>query len=408
MAEPAHARRPPLGLYPGRDQPRLYDVMVRIFDVKHYSRRTKKSYLYWVGRYLRFHDGKHPRELAEPDLNAFLSHLATDRNVAAATQDQALAAILFLYKHALDAPLGRVEDIVRSKKPKRLPEVLTRQAVAHILHELAGVPRLVCMLQYGSGLRIEEALSLRVKDLDFGRCEIVVRDGKGGKDRVTTFPEAVHEELKAHLRRVRLQHMRDLGRGLGRVPMPTALARKYPNADREWAWQWVFPARRHFTDRKTGVRHRWHLHESVVAKALRAAVRRVGITKRVTTHTFRHSFATHLLEDGQDIRTVQELCGHNDVRTTMIYLHVLNRGGLGVLSPLDRLGGSVTDGRTYADREGHIRRREWDRRTYEDREGRVTRRGPERERPLRPGGQGNGGPREGAGDELEPPSESIE
>lgn len=358
MDASATPRRPALGLFPGRASPRLYGKIVEVLRTGHYSPRTEKSYVHWIGRYLRFHEGKHPRELAEEDVNRFLSDLATTKNVAAATQNQALAAVLFLYRHVLDQPLGRVEGIVRAKRPKRVPVVLTRDEVGELLSELSGTSRLVCMLMYGSGLRVSEAVSLRVKDLDFGRGEIRVRDAKGGRDRVTMLPDAVHEPLKEHLRRVRLQHERDLERGLGRVPLPGALARKYPNADREWPWQWVFPARSHFVDGGTGVRHRWHLHPSVVRKALTAAGRRTGIAKPVKPHAFRHSFATHLLEDGYDIRTVQELLGHRSVKTTMIYTHVLNRGGHGVLSPLDRIAGQPgADRRTYADREGFIRRR---------------------------------------------------
>lgn len=349
-------RPAPLGLFPGRDTPRLYDHLVRVIRARHYSPRTEKSYVRWIAKYLNFHDGRHPSELAEEEVNLFLSDLAVTHNVAAATQNQALAAVLFLYKRVLERPLGRIEVIVRARKPKRVPVVLTREEVGELLSALDGVPQLVCMLLYGSGMRLSEGLSLRVKDLDFGRREIAVRDPKGGRDRVTMLPDVLHEPLEAHLRQVRKQHLRDLERGLGRAPLPGALVRKYPNADREWGWQRVFPARSHYTDRRTGVRHRHHLHESKIAKALKVAAVRTRIAKRITSHVFRHSFATHLLEDGYDIRTVQELLGHRSVQTTMIYTHVLNRGGRGVHSPLDRIGRAPTPGpvRSYPDREGLI------------------------------------------------------
>lgn len=345
----------------------MYDRIVQVLRARHYSRRTEKSYVHWVGRYLKFHKGRHPRELAEEDVNQFLSHLATARNVAAATQNQALAAILFLYRNVLEQPLGRVEGIVRDQRPKHVPVVLTPSEVNELLLALTGQPQLICMLLYGSGLRLSEALSLRVKDLDFERDELIVRDAKGQRDRVTMLPVAVHRPLRAQMVGVREQHELDLARGLGRVPLPGSLARKYANADRDWAWQRVFPARSHYVDRRTGVHHRHHLHESVISKALSRAVRRTGIAKRVTSHAFRHSFATHLLEDGYDIRTVQELLGHRSVKTTMIYTHVLNRGGHGVLSPLDRIKHDVgVDRRAYADREGLVRRNPSRRYTSDD------------------------------------------
>lgn len=326
-----------MSLFEGRERPRLYDHAVRIFRARHYSPRTQKAYLHWIGRFLQFHTGRHPRRLCEDEVNVFLSHLAVHEKVAASTQNQALAAILFLYKHVLEQPLDHVDGVVRATRPKRLPLALTRGEVGRVLAELEGVPRLVCMTLYGAGLRLTEGLSLRVKDLDLGRGEILVRDGKGAKDRVTMLPTAISRPLAEHLRTVRRQHSADLERGLGRAPLPFALRRKYRTADRQWGWQWVFPATSHYRDRETGIEHRHHLHQSVVQKAVRRAARAAGIAKHVTTHTFRHSFATHLLEDGYDIRTVQELLGHADVRTTMIYTHVLNRGGLGVRSPLDGL-----------------------------------------------------------------------
>jgi integron integrase len=328
----------------------LYDEVVRVLRAKHYSVRTIDAYLGWIGRFVRFHEGRHPRELGVQEVNEFVSYLATHGRVAASTQNQALAAVLFLHKEVFGQPLGRIEGIVRARKPKRLPVVLTRAETASILSSLLGIPRLVCMLQYGSGLRLLEALQLRVKDLDFGRGELLVRDPKGKRDRVTMLPVALHEHLSEHLGFVFEQHRSDLARGLGRVPLPGALKRKYSGADRDWPWQWVFPATSHYVDESSGVRHRHHLHESVVQKAVRQAALRVGIGKRVTTHSFRHSFATHLLEDGYDIRTVQELLGHRSVKTTMIYTHVLNRGGRGVVSPLDRT--EATD--SYEAREGFL------------------------------------------------------
>lgn len=344
----------PLGLRPGMTSPRLYDRAVSVLRTKHYSPRTAESYLGWIRRFIEFHGGRHPLELGVDEVNAFVSHLATARNVAASTQNLALAAVLFLYKDVLDSPLGRIEGIVRAQKAKTLPVVLTRNEVAAILERLSGVPRLVAMLQYGSGVRLTEALTIRIKDLDFDRGELTVRRGKGGNDRMTMLPRSLEEPLREHLIVVRAQHQADLALGLGRVPMPDALERKYPNADREWSWQWVFPATSHYTDRVTRVRYRHHLHQSVVQKAVHAAVKAAGISKRAVPHTFRHSFATHLLEDGYDIRTVQELLGHVSVKTTMIYTHVLNRGGRGVMSPLDRV--SAPGGReSYADRERFLK-----------------------------------------------------
>ncbi|MBI3695385.1 MAG: integron integrase, partial [Acidobacteria bacterium] len=325
--------RSPLGLFPAQPTPRLYDRVVEVLRTRHYSRRTEEAYIHWIRRFILFCARAHPRELGEGDVNRFLTDLAVKENVAASTQNQALAALLFLYERVLERPLDRIEGVVRARKPKRLPVVLTRDEVAALLDRLDGVPRLVCRLLYGSGLRLLEALQLRVKDIDFGPGEITVRDGKGQKDRVTMLPGVLQEPLRDHLRGVRGQHEADVERGLGRAPLPDALVRKYPNADQEWGWQWVFPASSHYIDRRTGLQHRYHLHESVIQRAVHEAVRRAGLAKPAASHTFRHSFATHLLEDGYDIRTVQELLGHKDVKTTMVYTHVLNRGGLGVHSP---------------------------------------------------------------------------
>lgn len=317
--------------------PRLYETVVSVMRARHYSPRTIKAYTHWIGRYVRFHAPTHPRFLRESAANEFLTHLAVDGHVAASTQNQALSAILFLYERVFDQPLDRIEGVVRARRPKRIPVVLTPDEIRATFNQIEGTPLLVCRLLYGTGARVSEGLSIRVKDLDFGRRELTVRDGKGRNDRVAPLPERLLEPLRDQLRTVRGQHRRDLGAGLGVVPMPDALASKYPNAGREWPWQWVFPAASHFVDRQTGRRHRWHLHESVVQKVFRRAVVAAGITKHATVHTLRHSFATHLLEAGYDIRTVQELLGHRDVRTTQIYTHVLNRGGLGVRSPLDSL-----------------------------------------------------------------------
>jgi integron integrase len=304
---------------------------------QHYSLRTEQAYVAWIKRFIFFHGVRHPAEMGEQEIRQFLSDLAVNEKVSASTQNQALNALLFLYQHVLNQPIGWVGDVVRAKRPKRLPVVLTRQEVRAILAQLEGAPLLVCTLLYGAGLRLSEALRTRVKDVDFVRNEVVVRDGKGEKDRVTMLPAAVKEPLLQHLEQVRRVHQADLKAGLGRAHLPYALARKYVNADREWGWQYIFPASSHFVDRQTGIRHRYHLHESVVQKAVKQAVRRAGLTKPASCHTFRHSFATHLLEDGYDIRTVQELLGHKDVSTTMIYTHVLNRGGRGVRSPVDSL-----------------------------------------------------------------------
>jgi integron integrase len=319
----------------GRD--RLIPAVRRLMRARHLSRLTEEVYVRWIVRYVRFHGLRHPRALGETEMREFLSHLAADENVSASTQSQALAALLFLYVDVLRDPVPWIADVVRARRPHRLPVVMTRSEVRAVLGSLKGSSRLVALLLYGSGLRVMEALQLRVKDVDLGMNQITVRGGKGDRDRVTMLPAAARSQLEAQLTRVSRLHQRDLAAGAGRAILPHSLARKYPNAGSELAWQWVFPARRLAFDPKTRERYRHHLHETVVQRAMREVVRAVKMTKRATCHTFRHSFATHLLEDGHDIRTVQELLGHRNVATTMIYTHVLNRGGLGVKSPVDRL-----------------------------------------------------------------------
>ncbi|MCA1839601.1 MAG: integron integrase [Actinomycetota bacterium] len=302
---------------------------------RHYSPKTVKVYKHWIGRFLDANQVAHPRFLSEAAVNAFLTDLATKKSVAASTQNQALSALLFFYDHVMGKPLDRLDGVIRARRSKREPVVLAKEEVAALFKELEGEPKLVCMLLYGSGLRLEEGLSLRVKDVDMIRREIVVRQSKGRKDRVTMLADSVIPSLKQHLVAVRRIHDADLAMGLGRVPMPNALARKYQGVDSQWAWQWIFPATSHYLDKQTRVKHRYHLHPSVIQKAVRAAALRADIPKHVTPHTLRHSFATHVLGNGYDIRTVQDLLGHEDVRTTQVYTHVLNRGGFGVISPLD-------------------------------------------------------------------------
>jgi len=304
---------------------------------RHYSRRTEEAYIAWIRRYILFHRKRHPAEMGAAEMTQFLTALAVRRKVAAATQNQALSALLFLYRDVLGQEVPWLDGIVHAKRPRRLPVVLTRGEVRAVLGQLNGVPRLMGLLLYGAGLRVLECARLRVKDIDFASNQIVIRAGKGAKDRVTMLPAAVKADLAQHLEVVRRQHEQDLRHGAGWVELPGALVRKYPNAGREWGWQWVFPATRVYVDRVTGQRRRHHLHETVLQRAVRDAVRRAGIAKHATCHTFRHSFATHLLDDGHDIRTVQELLGHRDVSTTMIYTHVLNRGPGAVRSPADRL-----------------------------------------------------------------------
>ena len=317
-------------------KPKLLDQVRQQIRVRNYSIRTETAYAEWVKRYIRFHQYRHPLEMGAAEIEAFLTHLAVKRNVAGATQNQALAALLFLYKEVLKVELPWLDGIVRAKKPKHLPVVLTRDEVTRVLAQLSGVKWMVATLLYGSGLRLLEALRLRVKDVEFSRGEIVVRDGKGQKDRVTMLPRTLVAPLQEHLQKVADLHQQDLAEGFGRANLPFALARKYPNAAADWAWQFVFPSGNRSVDPRSKGIFRHHVHEKTIQRAMRDAVRGAGVLKPATPHTLRHSFATHLLEGGQDIRTVQELLGHADVQTTMVYTHVLNRGGLGVLSPLDR------------------------------------------------------------------------
>ena len=309
-------------------------LVERALAARHYSVRTRKSYHGWIARFVRYHR-RDPRVCGVAEIRQFLDMLITKRRASPSTHQQALCAIVFLYRHALHLDLPWLENLERPARTPRLPIVLTREEVRLVIEHLQGTPRLMAKLLYGAGLRVSECAALRVKDVDFAAGHIVVRQGKGRNDRITLLPRSISPELQQHLERIRRQHAFDLRNGAGYVDLPGALRLKYPSAPREWAWQWVFPATRHYIHAATGERRRHHLHETVLQRAFRTAVRAVGITKPATCHTLRHSFATHLLEAGYDIRTIQELLGHRDVATTMIYTHVLNRGPLGVRSPLD-------------------------------------------------------------------------
>ena len=317
---------------------RLLDQVRQVIITKHYSPKTEKAYTSWIRRFVIFHQKRHPKELGAPEVSAFLTHLANERKVSASTQNQALSALIFLYREVLGRELPWLEDMVRAKRPGRLPTVLTVEETKALLMCMRGVTWLVASLMYGSGLRLMEAVKMRVQDVDLAKQEITVRRGKGQKDRRTMMPSLVRQPLVAHLERAKQMHLEDLDQGAGYVAMPRALARKYPGSSRQWRWQWVFPATRIYRDRETGERRRHHLHESSVQRAVKDAAREAGLVKRATCHTLRHSFATHLLEAGYDIRTIQELLGHRDLATTMIYTHVLNKvGGRGVRSPLDEM-----------------------------------------------------------------------
>lgn len=317
--------------------PRLMDQLRDALRSRHYSRRTEQAYTLWVRRFIYFHETQHPAALGEREINAFLTHLAVVDKVSASTQTQALSALLFLYRNVIGRDVGSLGDLVRAHRPRRLPVVMTREEVRAVLDEMQGDQRLMASLMYGTGMRLMECLRLRVQDIDFSRNEIMVRDGKGSKDRVTMLPRSLKPELKMQFQRAKVVHQKDLAEGWGRVPLPGALERKYPNASAEWRWQWVFPQERRWKDTRLRIEGRHHVHETVLQRAVKTAVARAGVTKHVGCHTFRHSFATHLLDSGYDIRTIQELLGHKDLSTTMIYTHVLNSGGQGVRSPLDRL-----------------------------------------------------------------------
>jgi integron integrase len=319
-------------------RPRLLDRVRDAILRRHYSYRTEQAYVHWIKRFIYFSGKRHPAEMGAPEVTEFLNHLARDRDVAAATQNQALSALLFLYREVLGTPLPWLDALERARRPARLPTVLTRAEVQRILFQLTGARWVMASLLYGAGLRLRECLNLRVKDVDFDYRQILVRDGKGAKDRVTMLPEQVMDPLRRQLEYAKELHERDIASGHGDVELPDALARKYPRAPYDWAWKFVFPSHKLSTCPRTGVLRRHHVYEDYLIRAVKQATRNAGIAKHVSCHTLRHSFATHLLESGYDIRTVQELLGHSSVETTMIYTHVMNKGGRGVTSPLDGLG----------------------------------------------------------------------
>ena len=320
---------------PSQNAPKLLDLLRDRLRLKHYSIRTETQYVQWVRRFILFHGKRHPQEMGAKEVEAFLTHLAVEGRVAAATQNQALSALLFLYRELLHINLPWLDEVVRAKRPARLPVVLTREEVQSVLGRTEGTYGLMLRLLYGTGMRLMECVRLRVKDVDFSRAEIIVRDGKGAKDRVTMLPQRIAAELQAHLQRRRHLYEDDLAKGMASVYLPNALDRKYANAENEWGWQYVFVAKSYSIDPRSGSERRHHIDEKLVQRAMKRAVQEAGISKPATPHTLRHSFATHLLQGGYDIRTVQELLGHADVATTMIYTHVLNKGGRGVVSPLD-------------------------------------------------------------------------
>lgn len=319
------------------NKPKLLTQLSQAMRSRHYSRKTESTYIHWIKRFIFFHHVRHPKDMAEPEINAYLTHLAVKEHVSSSTQNQALCAIIFLYKYVLNRKIGDIGEVIRAKQSRYIPVVMTKDEVKAVVGNLTGDKKLMISLMYGTGLRLMECLRLRVQDIDFGRNEITVRDGKGAKDRITMLPESLKEPLRQHLVKTKSVHESDIKDGWGYVLMPYALDRKYPNAPRDWRWQWVFPQEKRWKNTKTGEQGRHHVHETLLQKAVKEAVMKSGIAKRIGCHTFRHSFATHLLENGYDIRTIQELLGHKDISTTMIYTHVLSKGGHGVRSPFDSL-----------------------------------------------------------------------
>jgi len=316
-------------------KPRLLDQVQRALRVRHYSLRTEESYTQWVKRFILFHNKRHPLEMGKPEVEAFLSYLATDKNVAASTQNQALSAILFLYKQVLNIEIDWIDNVIRAKRPKYLPTVLSSSEVKLLINEMVGTHQLLAKILYGSGLRLMEVLRLRVQDINVEYKQILVRSGKGNKDRVTVLPENIIEPLLLQIEKARQLHLKDLNEGFGNVYLPFALNRKYPNAAKEWIWQYVFPSSKKSVDPRSNIIRRHHLYERGFSRAIKKAALSSGLTKRISSHTFRHCFATHMLENGYDIRTVQELLGHKDVKTTQIYTHVMKKGASGVKSPLE-------------------------------------------------------------------------
>jgi len=318
---------------------KLIDEVRDVMRLKHYSIHTERTYIDWIRRYIKYHRMTNRNDLndGEHKIEQFLTHLAVDRDIAPSTQNQAMNALVFLYKKVLKTPLDKEINAVRAKKKVTVPVVMTREEVRQVIKFMEGTPQLIVKLLYGSGLRVMEAVRLRVKDIDYKMKQLIVRSGKGGKDRITTFPELIIPLLENHLGKVGIIHQQDLSQGLGEVYLPYALARKYKNAGKEWGWQYIFPSRRISTDPRSKIVRRHHVDPSVVNKAIKIAARKLGFNKQISAHTFRHSFATHLLERGTDIRTIRALMGHKDVSTTMMYTHVLQQGGHGVLSPLDDL-----------------------------------------------------------------------
>jgi integron integrase len=315
-------------------KPKLLDEVRTQLRVNHYSKKTEEAYLNWIKRYIYFHNKTHPEKLDKSDIQKFLNHLTINNNVSSSTQNQALQGILFLYKNILKQDVGWIEEIKRSSRVKHLPVVFSKSEISRIFEHLSGTPKIIVSLLYGSGLRLSEALRLRIKDIDFDYKQIIVRDGKGEKDRHTVLPVSIINDLKKHLNKVFNLHKEDLKKGKGDTILPYALKKKYPNAGKDFYWQYAFPAEKYIRDENSGLSYRYHIHPSTIQRTVKTAIKKAGVNKQGSPHTFRHSFATHLLENGCDIRTIQELLGHQSIKTTMIYTHVLNRG-LGIKSPLD-------------------------------------------------------------------------